>query len=918
MGLQLKEALGNLCRSGGWSYVILWRAKSPDSMLLMPEDAYYEEHTRMLAEKMLNQVHLVGEGIIGQVAFTGKHRWIFSDTYCGESSPTGLLNNQAVSQDTAEWHRQFLAGIKTIALISVSHQSVVQLGSTQKIHERLEFLDQTRNLFQQMQSVLGPILYGSSQKVLNSETYNPFLTFASVLPSNILASSVGNTSFLDDKGCNKHIAKDQYSTILTKPSNPASMELYNGSLSPHIMTVPVTASSTCTTKDSSDSCQKMTTFMSNASFPLMNQCQTIGADAQVLLSKPRIQMPEISQPSNSGSAGSSSLKIPSMSTCSSDASCLTSVEQGLLSRMKIQRSSTFPTTSDTHYPCGKTFLNFQGNSSLTPLWNTNRTFDTIMTTRYEAGKLADIQHTSPLFHVAEGSPFLLQPPRESSTVHTLLGASGPTDPMYGHSNSSPVNNLNEWNSPPPEQMNNENLLRGLGIDPLASGFTGADAFSGIPVSEMPLSVQNSTDCDPSLQEVSDSKKNSSNMAVQLSADHDLFDSLGLDPRHKGQESWNDMIFPVGSNHSNLSTAISDCISELDAGSMTGPEKGFFPEVGLDQLLEAVVGNVNLVANHNSDDHLSTTTITRTSSTSVYSNQVPSVGLSCFSGSMDALLSECNSQKSSHGSHKEALTKSLVSSWIDGSYNMNSGSIAASQPKRSEEQVKLTKKRARPGESTRPRPKDRQQIQDRVKELRDIVPNGAKCSIDALLDRTIKHMLFLQSVTKYADKLKQIDEPKMIGKESGVVLKDNSSGGGGDGGGIGGATWAFEVGGRTMVCPIIVEDLNPLGQMLVEMLCEEQGFFLEIAEIIRGFGLTILKGVMEVRDDKIWARFVVEANRDVTRMDIFLSLVQLLQQTTNGVGSGRQPNKVVDNSASAFPNHQQSPTPLPISLADRLQ
>lgn len=42
-----------------------------------------------------------------------------------------------------------------------------------------------------------------------------------------------------------------------------------------------------------------------------------------------------------------------------------------------------------------------------------------------------------------------------------------------------------------------------------------------------------------------------------------------------------------------------------------------------------------------------------------------------------------------------------------------------------------------------------------------------------------------------------------------------------------------------------------------MLCEERGFFLEIADIIRSFGLNILKGVMEVRENKIWARFIVE-------------------------------------------------------------
>ncbi|KAJ6408805.1 hypothetical protein OIU84_008493 [Salix udensis] len=65
--------------------------------------------------------------------------------------------------------------------------------------------------------------------------------------------------------------------------------------------------------------------------------------------------------------------------------------------------------------------------------------------------------------------------------------------------------------------------------------------------------------------------------------------------------------------------------------------------------------------------------------------------------------------------------------------------------------------------------------------------------------------------------------------------------------------AFEVGSRSMISPITFEDLNPPSQMLVEILCEEQGFFLEIANSIRGLGLTILKGVMEARNDNMWAR-----------------------------------------------------------------
>ncbi|KAJ8771836.1 hypothetical protein K2173_027013 [Erythroxylum novogranatense] len=127
------------------------------------------------------------------------------------------------------------------------------------------------------------------------------------------------------------------------------------------------------------------------------------------------------------------------------------------------------------------------------------------------------------------------------------------------------------------------------------------------------------------------------------------------------------------------------------------------------------------------------------------------------------------------------------------------------------------------------------IQDRVKELREIVPNGAKCSIDALLERTIKHMPFLQSVTKHAVKLKPTGESKV---------------------------W--------MEYPV-----------MSKMLCEENGFFLEIADLIRGLELTILRGVMKAQNDKIWARFAVEANKDITRMEIFLSLVRLLEQTVTG-------------------------------------
>ncbi|KAG8641759.1 transcription factor bHLH155 isoform X3 [Manihot esculenta] len=190
--------------------------------------------------------------------------------------------------------------------------------------------------------------------------------------------------------------------------------------------------------------------------------------------------------------------------------------------------------------------------------------------------------------------------------------------------------------------------------------------------------------------------------------------------------------------------------------------------------------------------------------------------------------------------------------------------------RHSEPAKNNKKRARPGENCRPRPRDRQLIQDRIKELRELVPNGAKCSIDSLLERTIKHMLFLESITKHADKLNKCAESKMCQKGTDTSNYEK------------GSSWAVEVGGHLKVSSIVVENLNKNGQMLVEMLCEECSHFLEIAEAVRSLGLTILKGITEVHGEKIWICFMVEGqdNRVIHRMDILWSLVQILQPKTS--------------------------------------
>ncbi|KAG9142895.1 hypothetical protein Leryth_016266 [Lithospermum erythrorhizon] len=174
--------------------------------------------------------------------------------------------------------------------------------------------------------------------------------------------------------------------------------------------------------------------------------------------------------------------------------------------------------------------------------------------------------------------------------------------------------------------------------------------------------------------------------------------------------------------------------------------------------------------------------------------------------------------------------------------------------RSQESTKTPKKRARPGESCRPRPRDRQLIQDRIKELRELVPNGSKCSIDSLLEKTVKHMLFMQSITKHADKLKKCAALKVQDKE--VRFPHSSCN-------EQGSSWAVEVGSNREVCPIMVENMDMNGLLLVEMSCDSSSHFLEVAEAIRNMGLTILKGVTEAYGEKTWMRLVVEAKLPIS-------------------------------------------------------
>ncbi|XP_042503175.1 transcription factor EMB1444-like isoform X2 [Macadamia integrifolia] len=345
-----------------------------------------------------------------------------------------------------------------------------------------------------------------------------------------------------------------------------------------------------------------------------------------------------------------------------------------------------------------------------------------------------------------------------------------------------------------------------------------------------------------------------NNPLSFSAGFELHEALG--PAHvqqeKNDDAWGDALM-------------------TEPGVPAEPLEGmgisqFRSQCGSDHLLEAVVANaclgVNSVKSGTSFCELSESVVTTENSpqTSLHAKHAC---VSAGGPNGDSSLVEVANYKTSTWGSTEMHVRSrkeLSSTTLSTCSEQLGGQV---QP------AKVSKKRARPGETCRPRPRDRQLIQDRIKDLRELVPNGLKCSIDSLLEHTIKHMLFLQSLTKHADNLKKCAES---------MLQDKGIDSLGSCRPEYGSSWVLEVGSQA-VCPIVVENLNMNRQMLVEMLCEECSLFFDIAEVLRGLGLTILKGVTKVRGEKTWASFIVESKKGFQRMDILWSLMPLLQPKT---------------------------------------
>ncbi|KAL5138993.1 Transcription factor LHW [Glycine soja] len=802
MPLTLRNKLKTLCTCGdGWSYAIFWRFHPRNSLLLTVEEAYYEEHLGEEIANMHPQVHLLGEGIVGEAASTGKHSWVHSDGQTHDWNLTG----QNICEDDSEFQQQFSSGIKTIVVVPVKAWGVVQFGSRKKILEKVEFLEQTQSVLTDMDDDMGMFdMPGNSVLPLDCENNDLNGLWDSISSAN------PNNSFPS-----QYMTYDKAMVSLQEDSSYFSDQL-KGTMEAQIV---------LSDRDSAD-----------------------------VLLKPN------------SSTNKLIAENPYFGVCGSELSSFNLLEQQLVSCVSAQEDADACFTNQNDFAASKLLVQ---DSALTSLCSMDRgsfqgKLQNSLDNQYptQSGVVIDVDFSS-----------------SSNALHGLSENLEPVDMSEEILNFSPMEDLCQWFGPSPEDSICEavialdnNFSESTEFNPTSFDLVGSSSLNDISVTCLAEHNSNSNGKEASV--------------VMQSTEKGLFDSMEFDFSYdQGDEWWGNMLSPVVSGVTD--TGFSECVSELNTtDALTGTRKRLFSELGIEELLRGGA-NYNPFNSSELEYELSPNKRETVESSSVNRNPIHFTNFHWPGARADLTQRLCDLDNTNNlPTKKDKFPKLQTGMWIDDSHSINIGKAVPVHPQKPEEPRKPSKKRARPGESTRPRPKDRQQIQDCIKELRRIIPNDGKCSIDSLLDRTIRYMLFLQSVLKYSDKLQEPNEPKA--KE--VVLKDSGAADSKNGG----ITWAYEVAHQTMLYPVIVEDMSLPGQMLIEMLCEEQGFFLEIIDKIQRFGLNILKAKMERRKTKLWARFIVEANRPVTRIEVFLYLIHLLQETnTSGIDSSNKHCDVIE-------------------------
>ncbi|MCO5594599.1 hypothetical protein L7F22_048632 [Adiantum nelumboides] len=791
--LELQEALRSLCHNTEWCFAVFWKLKHEtlefeqgfckprvtsscaSSSQTLPSD----DRIEMAVDKMSYHLYPVGDGSVSQVASTNLHQWIFSSK--GNEHPP-------------EWHEQFAAGIKTIAVIA-AHEGVVQLGSTAVITEDLNLVGHVKALL--LKALQGIIKKRSTHMVmsameveLSQTTVEDVTTNRKPDISHVWSTLVARGRHLEDEPCSLSQSGSQ-SSLLQENTSSVSPPMNELQVTHHLSSLK-----SCTNlrqQNFRQPCQQ-TRFMQHSrefcsTVPLLSsQSSTVNGVASATVASERVESPFIMK-----DMACSILDVASPDTGISKQSIDTGVAHkspriSLQSKSNIQTVVSSEAASDVGsktqqslgIPCNEISLQAQAQGMLVP----NIANPLQRSSTSENGTLQFEERTS----------------NSCSSSSTCCAQFSCLD----------VHTFDVFNS------------SDIG-EHAPGGQSSSSLHSGDDVQHSFVTKPSSVDA---LQRV-------------FSSELDEFDNfMASFPREQDLPS-NEMAYlPFNQVH-----VREDASKTLKRSSCT---PSFWDHECLQHTLNKHATTEKLKEDVSTSCHTFETDIIQMGRPGDI-GEINNLHVTRTEGtSINTGLALRNSE---HKNCPQEFQKLQMGPFprAGGDFPMKAG-----------------KKRTRQGEKTVRRAKDRQLIQDRLHELRSIIPSSGKCSIDALLEKTIKYVGFLQTVTEEAGIWN--DYGKMqAGEES------HSSNGR-----KGGVSWAMEIGGHGRDCPLFVEDLKEPQHVLVEMLCEEEGLFLEIANTLRGLGLRILKGHMESRDEKMWARFVVQGNEHVHRVHIMWSLMHLLE------------------------------------------
>ena len=370
---------------------------------------------------------------------------------------------------------------------------------------------------------------------------------------------------------------------------------------------------------------------------------------------------------------------PYFDAWSGEVSPFDSLEQQLLSAIRAPDVADVCSGEENAFACSK--LTVQG-STLTSLYSMNNSLDN--------------QHSSQATEIDFSS--------SSNTLHGVSKDLEPVDMSEEFLKFGSMDDLCQWFAPSPEDSTCRT------VSALNNTFSESMEFDstsfGVDLPVICLSEHNFIATEVN----SDGKETS---AIMHSYENSLLENMEPDlSSDQGDEMWGNILTPMMSDAAD--TGYTECMSELDVDTL----KGLFSELGVEELLSGEEANYNLLNRSYFDYDLSANKVEMGGSSHVNRNPVQFTNLANWSEDRANLMQPISDLDRTNNLISKKVQVGLC---MDDSNRIKLGETVLVHPQKKEEPKKSTRKKDRPGESTRPRPKDRQRIQDCIQQLRGIIP-----------------------------------------------------------------------------------------------------------------------------------------------------------------------------------------------------